>query len=77
MSFERLTLDPSSDPPLGERRRWFEAPGMMDTAGQSFSLTPEGRVLYVQAREEKPPTWLRVVPDRVARMERAVDQANR
>jgi hypothetical protein len=75
--FARATIDPAADPPLTNRRPWIETHRMIGTAGQSYSLTPDGRLLYVQGAEPTPVTYLRVVPDWVARMKRAVDEANR
>jgi serine/threonine-protein kinase len=75
--FARATIDPVADPPLTNRRPWIETHRMIGTAGQSYSLTPDGRLLYVQGAEPTPVTYLRVVPDWVARMKRAVDEANR
>ena len=75
--FDRVRIDPWSDPPGFQRRRWIEAPRQVGTAGQSFALTPDGRVVYVQGAEEVPVRYLRVIPNWVDRMRRAVDEANR
>jgi Putative transposase len=73
----RLRLHVVAMGPLTNRRPWIETHRMIGTAGQSYSLTPDGRFLYVQGAEPTPVTYLRVVPDWVTRMKRAVDEASR
>jgi hypothetical protein len=55
----------------------MELPDFLDTAGQSYQLTPDGRVLYVRAPTDEPKRYLRVAPHWTEQMERAVDAANR
>jgi hypothetical protein len=76
-SIYRVRIIPAEDPPLGERRRWLDLPEFRETEGQSFNLTPDGRVLYVRGTVETPARYLRVIPNWVEQMERAVDEANR
>jgi hypothetical protein len=76
-SIYRVRIVPSEDPPLGERRRWLDLPDFRETEGQSFNLTPDRRVLYVRGTAEIPARYLRVIPNWVEQMERAVDEANR
>ncbi len=52
-------------------------PRWVDTPGQSFTITPNGGIVYVQGPEQKPATFLRVIPNWVDQMKRAVDEANR
>ena len=73
----RASVDNSSGPPVVTRRSWVRLPGFIDTAGQSYQLTPDGRVLYVRGARNEPMRYLRVIPNWVTRMERAVDEANR
>jgi hypothetical protein len=73
----RASVDVSSGTPVVARRRWMDLPGFIDTAGESYKLTPDGRVLYVRGASDQPKRYLRVIPNWVTRMERAVDEANR
>jgi hypothetical protein len=49
----------------------------MDTAGQSFTVTPDGHVVYVQGRVERGVPYLRVIPNWTTLMKQRVDEANR
>ena len=42
-----------------------------------YTLTHDGRVVYLRGAPERPVAYLRVVPDWVSKMKRAVDEANR
>jgi tRNA A-37 threonylcarbamoyl transferase component Bud32 len=75
-SFERITVDASVRPPRIIRRPWFGAPGFVAIAAGGFALTPDGRVVYKQGTEIAPARYLRVIPEWVAQMKRAVDAAN-
>jgi serine/threonine-protein kinase len=74
---ERVTVDPGADPPVRNRGRWADVPGFRDTNGPSFATAPGGGLIYLQGAAERPAAYLRVVPDWVDRMKRAVDEANR
>ena len=74
--FDRVTIVQSAAP-VTNRRFWIDTPRMLDTPGQSSALTPDGRLVYVQGDEEVPARYLRVIPNWVAKMKRAVDEANR
>jgi eukaryotic-like serine/threonine-protein kinase len=74
---ERVTVDPGADPPVRNRGRWADAPGFRDTNGPSFAPAPGGGLLYLQGAADRPATYLRVVPNWVARMKAVVDAANR
>ena len=76
-TFVRVRIDASQDPPVGEAIPWWTDPRWVDTPGQSFTLTPDGGIVYVQGPEQKPATFLRVIPNWVEQMKRAVDEANR
>ena len=75
--FDRVQLDPRRDPPFFGRHRWIDTPRILGTAGQSSALMPDGRLVYVQGDAEQPVRYLRVIPNWVARMRRAVDEATR
>jgi eukaryotic-like serine/threonine-protein kinase len=71
------SVDPGSDPPVRNRGLWAAAPEFRDTDGPSFATAPGGGVVYLQGAVGRPAPYLRVVPDWVDRMKRAVDAANR
>jgi hypothetical protein len=75
--FERITVDGSVQPVRVTRRPWFEVPGFIGIASGGFGLTPDGKVVYKQGEEIKPARYLRVVPNWVALMKRAVAEANK
>ncbi len=76
VSVDVVDIASSGSAPIGRRRRWFTLPGFRDTAGQSWNISPDGRVLYVQGADEQPVRFLRVIPNWVEQMKRAVDEAN-
>ncbi|MGK2935089.1 MAG: protein kinase domain-containing protein [Gemmatimonadaceae bacterium] len=73
---ERLVVNPSSNPPFGERRQWLDLPEFRGTAGLSTALS-NGGIVYIQGEPAQPVRYLRVVPRWVDRMKHAVDAANR
>ena len=76
-SLDRVTLDLSGPAPAFQRRRWLAMPEFVTTAGQSYTLTRGGRVVYVRGSPEREVQYLRVIPNWVSRMKRAVDEASR
>ncbi len=74
---DRMTINTGTEPPEVVRRPWLVLPGFLETAGQSATLAPDGRIVYVRGAEETAVPWLRVVPRWVDQMKRAVDEANR
>jgi hypothetical protein len=74
--FYRISIDASLPPPRITRRHWFDAPRFVSIAAGGFGLTPDGRVVYKQGAEIEPARYLRVVPNWVERMKRAVAGAN-
>jgi serine/threonine-protein kinase len=72
----RASMDVSGGTPVVARRDWMKLPGFIDTAGESYQLTPDGRVLYVRGANDEPKRYLRVIPNWATRMKRAVDEAN-
>ena len=63
--------------PACPRRRWLALPDFIRALGPAYTLTPDGRVLYLRGAPERPVTYLRVIPDWVSKMKHAVDEANR
>jgi hypothetical protein len=76
-AFDRVTLDLSRPTPSFQRRRWLVAPEFTTTAGQSYTLTRDGRLVYLRGSPERPVRYLRVIPNWVARMKRAVDESTK
>ncbi|MEJ2205305.1 MAG: protein kinase [Gemmatimonadota bacterium] len=74
---ERVTVDPSANPPARNRGWWADAPEFRDTNGPSFATAPGGGLMYLQGAAARPASYLRVVPHWVDRMKQAVDEANR
>jgi serine/threonine-protein kinase len=74
---ERVTVAAGADPPVRNRGWWADAPQFRDTNGPSFAMAPGGGVIYLRGAVGRPASYLRVVPDWVSRMQRAVDEANR
>jgi serine/threonine-protein kinase len=75
--FERIAVDASVRPPRITRRPWFDAPRFVVIASGGFSLAPDGRVVYKEGSEIAPARYLRVVPNWVDQMKRAVAEAKR
>ena len=73
----RMGMDASRASPVFTRLGTIGMPGYVETAGLSYGLTPDGRILYVRTAKDEPKRFLRVVPDWVAQMKQAVDEANR
>ena len=74
---ERVTVDPTANPPVRNRGWWADAPEFRDTNGPSFAPAPGGGLIYLQGAAARPASYLRVVPRWVDRMKQAVDEANR
>jgi hypothetical protein len=56
---------------------WVMAMRILDTAGESYAVTSDGGVIYAMGAPYTPAGFVRVVPDWVRQMKRAVDEANR
>jgi Tol biopolymer transport system component len=76
MAIDRIAFDFSGPEPTFHRQRWLALPGFVNTPGPSYSLTPDGKVLYLRGAPERPVQYLRVIPDFVSKMRHAVDDAN-
>ncbi|MFN2316828.1 MAG: protein kinase [Gemmatimonadales bacterium] len=75
--FDRVTVDATEGSPRVLRRPWFTVPQFVGIASGGFSLSPDGEVIFKQGEVIAPARYLRVVPNWVAQMKRAVDEANR
>ncbi len=73
----RVRVNAAAGNPAGQPALWHTDQRFVDTPGQSYMLTPGGGLVYMQAPERKPVTYLRVIPNWVAQMKRTVHQANR
>ena len=76
-TFSKATIDPSAANPVRSLEQWYHDSRFSDTPGQSFTLTTDGRLVYVRAQEQPPASYLRVIPNWVEQMKQAVDVANR
>ena len=52
-------------------------PDFAPAQGPPYTLTRDGKVLYLRGAPERPAQYLRVIPDWVSKMKHAVDEANR
>ena len=73
----RTQIDPNASPPVRSRELIARDPRFADTPGWSLALTPTGELVYLQSPSENLGYYLRVIPDWVSAMKRAVDAANR
>ena len=76
-TFNRVRMDGPVDSPVGTREVLFTDPRFVDTPGWSHSVMPGGDAVYLQATAENLGYYVRVIPNWVAAMKRAVDAANR
>jgi hypothetical protein len=75
--FYRATLGEPGDTEVGTEVPWHFDPRFSDTPGSSYKVTGDGGLIYVQELEQNPATYLRVIPNWVEKMKRAVDEAGR
>jgi len=57
--------------------RWFRDPLMINTVSRSHLITPDGADLYLRGSGRSTGAYLRVIPNWVATMKRAVDAAGK
>jgi hypothetical protein len=76
-TFFRATIDPTTGRLVGSPVVWHQDSRFSDTPGHSFTLTADGDLVYVQEPQQRPAAYLRVIPNWVEHMKRAVDEANR
>jgi hypothetical protein len=70
-------IDPATGELRGAPTLWARDPRFSDTAGWSNRPSHDGGIIYLQGPEEVSATYLRVIPNWVETMKRAVDAANR
>jgi serine/threonine-protein kinase len=73
----RSQVDETQAVPTIEPRLWFSDPRFTDLEQQAYAVTPDGGLIYMQTPPERLAPYLRVIPDWVEQMKRAVDEANR
>jgi hypothetical protein len=76
-SVYRTRIDAAASSPVGAKELIARDPRFADTAGWSLATTPLGEVIYLQSPSENLGFYLRVIPNWVSGMKRAVDAANR
>ena len=76
-SIYRTRIDPNASAPVGSKELIARDPRFADTPGWSLAPTAGGDVIYLQSPSENLGFYLRVIPDWVKQMKRAVDAANR
>ena len=76
-SLMRVTIGAGSGSPVGKPELLFTDPRYADTPGWSHAIMPGGDVVYLQTPTENLGYYVRVVPDWVMTMKRAVDEANK
>ena len=77
MTIDRIAIEFSGPSPAFHRRHWLTLPEFIETPGPAYALTRDGKVVYLRGAPERPATYLHVIPDWVAKMKHAVDEANR
>ena len=75
--FKIASLRADTDLPMSGMREWYVTPLLTESPGRTFTVTPDAGVIYVQGPPRRTGTYLRVVPNWVEQMKRAVDEANR
>jgi serine/threonine-protein kinase len=73
----RVRLAPGVTDVAGAPELWLRDPRHVDTPGWSHRVVPGRGVLYLQGPEQTRATFVRVIPNWVKQMKRAVDAANR
>ena len=73
----QVRIDAAANSPVGKPELLFADPRWADTPGWSHAVMAGGDLVYLQTPSENLGYYLRVVPDWVKTMKRAVDMANR
>ena len=76
-SMYRTRINANASAPVGSKELIARDPRFADTPGWSLAPTADGDVIYLQSPSENLGFYLRVIPDWVNQMKRAVDAANR
>jgi eukaryotic-like serine/threonine-protein kinase len=77
VSWYLVRLNPTTGEPVDAATLWGRDPRFEDTPGWSNRPSHDGGILYVQGPDQVSASYLRVVPDWVAQMEKAVEKTNR
>jgi hypothetical protein len=73
----KVRFDGQSERPHSEPEIWFSDPLFIDTWLRSQVLSPDGSVVYLRGAGQSTASYLRVIPNWVRQMKRAVDEVNR
>jgi serine/threonine-protein kinase len=73
----RSVVDDARAVPASEPRVWFSDPRFADLTEQAFAVTPDGGIIYMQTPPQQVAPYLRVIPNWVTEMKRAVDEVGR
>jgi hypothetical protein len=73
----KATIDPFARPPVVKRELFVRDPRFADTPGWSHASMPNGDVVYLQSPVDNLGYYVRVIPDWVRQMKRAVDGVSR
>ena len=76
-SVYRSRIGRNARTPFGPRELVVRDPRFADTAGWSVALVPGGGLIYLQSPSDNLGFYLRVIPDWVRQMKRAVDAGSR
>jgi serine/threonine-protein kinase len=76
-SVYRTRIDANASSPVRNRELVVQDPRFADTPGWSLALTANGEVIYLQSPTENSGFYVRVIPNWVDHMKRAVDEANK
>jgi hypothetical protein len=76
-SIHRARIGPNASAPVATSEVIIRDPRFNDTPGWSHAPTSGGDLIYLQSPSENIERYIRVVPDWVKQMKRAVDEANR
>ena len=73
----RMKITGSGGTPFAPPQRWFRDPLLINTEYRSHLITPDGADLYLRGSGRSTGAYLRVIPNWVATMKRAVDAAGK
>jgi len=76
-SFHRARIGPNANAPVATSEVIIRDPRFNDTPGWSHAPASGGDLIYLQSPSENLGYYIRVVPDWVKQMKRAVEEANR
>ena len=76
-TFHRVRMNGPANSPVGTREVLFTDSRFVDTPGWSHAIMPGGDAVYLQTTAENLGYYVRVLPNWVQEMKRAVDAANK